>query len=59
MELTSEYGIYDQSGNQIGAVREVGQSAAKKVARALTNLDSLMTHTLDIVDVRKFETPHR
>ncbi len=51
LELTTEFGIYDQEGNQIGAVRQVGQSAMKKVARALTNLDSMMTHTLDIVDM--------
>lgn len=52
MELTAEYGIYDQDGNQLGSVRQVGQSAAKKVLRAVTNLDSMMTHTLDIVDMR-------
>jgi uncharacterized protein YxjI len=51
LELTAEYGIYDQNGNQIGAVRQVGQSALKKAARAFTNLDSMMTHTLDIVDM--------
>jgi len=51
LELTSEYGIFDQSGNQIGAVRQVGQSALKKAARAFTNFDSMMTHTLDIVDM--------
>lgn len=49
-ELTNEYGIFNQAGAQIGAVREVGQSGAKKVARALLNVDALMTHTLDIVD---------
>ncbi|MFN8015005.1 MAG: phospholipid scramblase-related protein [Acidimicrobiia bacterium] len=51
LELTAEYGVFDQSGNQLGAVREVGQSAAKKVARAFLNVDSLMNHTLDIVDM--------
>lgn len=51
LELTAEFGIFSAEGEQIGAVREVGQSAAKKVARAFTNLDSMMTHTLDIVDM--------
>lgn len=51
MELTSEYGIFNQSGEQIGAVRQVGQSALKKVARAFVNVDAMMTHTLDIVDM--------
>lgn len=51
IELTNEFRIYDADGIQIGAVREVGQSAAKKVARALTNLDSLMTHTMEITNM--------
>ncbi len=51
MELTAEYGIFDQAGNQIGSIREVGQSAAKKVARALLNIDAMMTHRLEIVDM--------
>ena len=32
-------------------MREVGQSAAKKVARAVLNVDALMTHTLEIIDM--------
>ena len=51
LELSAEYGVFDQDGNQIGAVREVGQSTGKKVARALTPFDSSMTHTLDVVDM--------
>lgn len=51
MELSSEFRIYDQNAVQIGLVRQVGQSAAKKVARALLNVDSMMTHTLDIEDM--------
>lgn len=51
MELSAEFRIYDQDAVQIGLVRQVGQSAAKKVARALLNVDSLMTHTLDIEDM--------
>jgi uncharacterized protein YxjI len=50
IELNNEYAIFSQSGQQIGAVRQVGQSAAKKVMRAFTSLDQFMTHSLQIVD---------
>jgi uncharacterized protein YxjI len=49
-EINSEYAIYDQQGTQIGAVRQVGQSAAKKVLRLVSNLDQYLTHSLQIVD---------
>lgn len=51
MELTAEFRIFDQNGVQIGLVRQVGQSTLKKVARAFTQLDQFMTHTLDIEDM--------
>lgn len=50
IELNNEYAVYDQHGRQIGAVRQVGQSRAKKVLRALTNLDQFLTHKLQVVD---------
>ncbi|MGI8757230.1 MAG: phospholipid scramblase-related protein [Acidimicrobiales bacterium] len=50
IEITNEYAIMDQDGNQIGAVRQVGQSAAKKVLRVLTSVDQFMTHKLQVVD---------
>lgn len=50
IELNNEYGIFDQNGNQLGAVRQVGQSKAKKLLRAVSSLDSFMTHNLQIVD---------
>ena len=50
IEISTEFAILDQNGNQIGAVREVGQSTAKKVARAVTWVDQFMTHTLQLVD---------
>lgn len=52
IEINNEYAIYDQGGNQIGAVRQVGQNAAKKVLRALTSVDQFMTHKLQIVDAQ-------
>jgi uncharacterized protein YxjI len=50
IELSNEFAIYDQNARQIGAVREVGQTAAKKAARLLTSFDQYLTHRLQIVD---------
>ena len=50
IELDNEFAIHDQNGNQIGAVRQVGQSTAKKLARAFTSFDQYMTHKLQVVD---------
>lgn len=50
IEVNNEYAISDQHGNQIGAVRQVGQSTAKKVLRVLTSVDQFMTHKLQVVD---------
>jgi hypothetical protein len=51
LELTNEYAVFDQDGNQIGAVRQVGQSAARKVLRALTSVDQFLTTRLEVVDM--------
>jgi uncharacterized protein YxjI len=51
IEVNNEYAVFDQSGRQIGAVREVGQNAAKKAVRMLTSFDQYMTHKLQIVDM--------
>ncbi|MCH5670644.1 phospholipid scramblase-related protein [Streptomyces gilvus] len=50
IELTNEYKVMDQNGNQIGSVTEVGQSTLKKVARFVSSLDQFMTHRLEIRD---------
>jgi uncharacterized protein YxjI len=50
IEINNEYAIFNQAGTQIGAVRQVGQSAAKKVIRVLTSYDQFMTHKLQVVD---------
>lgn len=52
IEVNNEYAIFDQNGLQIGAVRQVGQSAAKKVIRVLTSYDQFMTHKLQVVDMQ-------
>ncbi|MEA2715973.1 MAG: hypothetical protein QOI99_290 [Actinomycetota bacterium] len=51
IEVNNEYAIYDQNGTQIGAVRQVGQSTAKKILRVVSKLDQFMTHKLQIVDM--------
>ena len=51
IELNNEYAIFDQGGNQVGAVRQVGQSTAKKLMRLVSSLDQFMTHKLQIVDM--------
>ena len=50
IELTNEYIVRDQHGNQIGAVAEINQSTAKKIARFVSSLDQFMTHTYEIRD---------
>jgi uncharacterized protein YxjI len=50
LEMQNEYAIYDQHGRQIGAIRQVGQSSAKKAVRLLTGWDQFMTHQLQLVD---------
>ncbi|WJV45164.1 phospholipid scramblase-related protein [Streptomyces flavofungini] len=50
IELTNEYSVMDQSGNQLGSVVQVDQSAIKKVARFVSSLDQFMTHKLEIRD---------
>lgn len=52
IEVNNEYAIFDQNGQQLGAVRQVGQSAAKKVIRVLTSYDQFMTHKLQVVDTQ-------
>jgi uncharacterized protein YxjI len=50
IELNNEYAVYDREGRQIGAVRQVGQSVARKALRALTSVDQFLTQRLQVVD---------
>lgn len=50
IELNNEYAVYDGEGTQVAAVRQVGQSAARKVLRALTSVDQFLTHRLQVTD---------
>ncbi len=51
LEISAEYAIFNQEGNQIGAVRQVGQSMIKKVVRVVSSLDQFMTHSFQVVDM--------
>ncbi len=50
IELNNQYSVFNKDGQQIAAVNQVGQSAAKKALRLLSNLDQFMTHKLEITD---------
>jgi uncharacterized protein YxjI len=50
IEMNAEFEILDEDGNQIGMVRQEGQSQLKKVARLVSSLDQFMTHTLGVFD---------
>ncbi|MFF3846172.1 phospholipid scramblase-related protein [Streptomyces sp. NPDC002328] len=50
IELTNEYKVMDQQGNQLGSVVQVGQSALRKVLRFLASVDQFLTHKLEIRD---------
>ncbi|CAN5244918.1 hypothetical protein BH20ACT3_BH20ACT3_05170 [soil metagenome] len=51
IEVNNEFAISDQHGNQIGAVRQVGQSTAEKIMRVVSSVDQFMTHKFQVVDV--------
>jgi uncharacterized protein YxjI len=50
IELTNEYRVFDQQGNTIGSVIQVGQSALRKVLRFVSSIDQYLTHKLEIRD---------
>ena len=50
IELNNQYSVFNQNGQQIASVNQVGQSAAKKAVRLLTSFDQFMTHKLEIAD---------
>ena len=50
IELNTEFAVFDQQGTQIAAVRQVGQSAAKKALRLVSNVDQVLTHKFQVVD---------
>jgi uncharacterized protein YxjI len=50
IEMTDEYRIFDDAGNEVGTIREVGQSTARKALRLFTGVDQFLTHKLEVCD---------
>ncbi|MFF1304811.1 phospholipid scramblase-related protein [Streptomyces sp. NPDC058307] len=50
IELTNEYKVMDQNGNQLGSVTQVGQSALRKIIRFFYSIDQFMKIKLEIRD---------
>ena len=50
VELTNEYRILDEEGNEVGSIRQEGQSKARKALRFLTSVDQFLTHRLAVYD---------
>jgi uncharacterized protein YxjI len=50
IELTDEYRIRDEEGNDIGYIREEGQSVVKKAVRLVSDLDQFFAHRLSMYD---------
>jgi uncharacterized protein YxjI len=50
IELTNEYKVMDQNGNQLGSVVQVGQSWFRKILRFLYSIDQFMKIRLEIRD---------
>ena len=51
IELTNQYAVYDARGTQLAGVQQVGQSAARKVLRLVSNVDQFLTHKIEIKDL--------
>ena len=50
IEMNIDFAIRDEEGNEIGRIRQEGQSQLKKLARFVSSLDQFMTHTLTVWD---------
>lgn len=50
VEVNIDFAIRDPEGNEVGRIRQEGQSKLKKFARFVSSLDQFMTHTLVVYD---------
>jgi uncharacterized protein YxjI len=50
VEMNVDFAIRDPDGNEVGRIRQEGQSKLKKFARFVSSLDQFMTHTLTVYD---------
>jgi hypothetical protein len=51
IEMANEYLVFNQHGQQLGSVAQVGQSTLKKAVRFFSSLDQFMTHHLEVRDI--------
>ena len=50
LEVNTGYELYGSDGHRLGEVRQVGQSTAKKVVRAIGAFDQFFTHDFVVLD---------
>ena len=50
IEMTNEYRILDPEGEEVGAIRQEGQSKSKKLFRFVSDLDQFLTHRLSVYE---------
>lgn len=50
IELTNEYRVLDEEGNQVGTIRQEGQSTMRKALRFVSSVDQFLTHRLALYD---------
>ena len=50
IEMNIDFAIRDVDGNEVGRMRQEGQSQLKKFARFVTSVDQFLTHTLAVYD---------
>ncbi|MEA2461342.1 MAG: hypothetical protein QOH90_1519 [Actinomycetota bacterium] len=52
VELTNQYHIRDEQGNDVGLIQQEGQSTLRKVLRFATKVDQFLTHHLAVTDMQ-------
>jgi uncharacterized protein YxjI len=50
IEMNVDFAIRDPDGNEVGRIRQEGQSKLKKFARLVSSVDQFLTHTLAVYD---------
>jgi uncharacterized protein YxjI len=50
VELTNEYRVLDETGNEIGVIRQEGQSKTRKLLRLVSSVDQFLTHRVSMYD---------
>jgi uncharacterized protein YxjI len=50
IETMNEYKIFDGSGTEIGAIRELEQSKTKRAVRLFSDVDQFLTHKLGVFE---------